>query len=160
MRFHSLPNSKRYADTAVEYQSLLDRHNTVLTELFAGHPVYVVTVSFVPDKDTAASSTTDPHALNPGSRLWTKIREDDDSDPGGTMHVHVGEQPWEPGSLDPLLRAVADDECFGVIIMDANLRRLYHPYDGGADAILASPQERDALQTTHADWLSKHPLGL
>lgn len=159
VRFHSLPGSKRYADTAAEYQILLDRYNTVLTELFAGHPVYIVTTSFVPDEGIEVWSPTDPHALNPGSRPWTRLREDDDADPGGTMHLHVSEQRWKPRILDPLLRAVADDECAGVIIMDTDLRRLYLPYDGGADVILASPQERDALKNSHANWLSTHPLG-
>lgn len=160
VRFHSLPESKRYADTAAEYEILLNRYNTVLTELFAGQPVYVVTMSFVPDEGIEVWSSTDPHALNPGSRPWMRLREDEDSDPGGTLHLHVSEQRWEPRILDPLLRAVADDECAGVIIMDTDLRRLYHPYDGGADVILAGPQERDALKNAHADWLSTHPLGL
>lgn len=34
VRFHSLPESKRYADTPAEYDSLLHRHNTVLSALF------------------------------------------------------------------------------------------------------------------------------
>ncbi|WP_260478175.1 hypothetical protein [Nonomuraea sp. WAC 01424] len=160
MRFHSLPESKRYADTAAEYQILLERHNTVLTELFADHLVHIVTKSFVPDEGVEVFSPIDPHALNPGSRPWTRLREDDDADPGGTMHLHVSERRWKPGSVDPLLLAVADDECADVIIMDIDLRRLYHPYDGGADVILAGPQERDALKAAHADWLSTHPLGL
>ncbi|MEV0349322.1 hypothetical protein AB0H88_26390 [Nonomuraea sp. NPDC050680] len=67
---------------------------------------------------------------------------------------------WTITLADLLLRAVADDDCASVIIMDTDLRRLYLPYDGGADVILASPQERDALKNAHADWLSTHPLGL
>ncbi|MEU8403165.1 hypothetical protein AB0C28_49000 [Nonomuraea sp. NPDC048892] len=41
-----------------------------------------------------------------------------------------------------------------------DLRRLYHPYDGGADVILTNTQERDTLKAAHTDWLSKHPSGL
>ncbi|WP_435830746.1 DUF3885 domain-containing protein [Nonomuraea fuscirosea] len=48
------------------------------------------------------------------------------------MHVHIGRHLWKPGILDPLLRAVADDECHGVLIMDTDLLRLYAPYAGGA----------------------------
>src|SRR5947209_5146416 len=33
VRFHSLPDSKRYADTEAEYQEILHRHATVLREL-------------------------------------------------------------------------------------------------------------------------------
>ncbi|CAM5706649.1 hypothetical protein SALBM217S_04925 [Streptomyces griseoloalbus] len=39
------------------------------------------------------------------------------------------------------------------------MRRLYHPYDGGADVFLTSPEERDRMRDRHADWLSSHPLG-
>ncbi|WP_456320375.1 DUF3885 domain-containing protein [Nonomuraea angiospora] len=142
-----------------EYQILLHRHNTVLTEMFAGQDVYVVTVSYVPDEGFTELSTTDPHALNPGSRLWTKVRDDDDSDPGGTMDVHIGRQQWKPGILDPLLRAVAEFECSDVITMDTDLCCLYHPYDGGADVSLANAQERDQLKASHSDWLPVNPFG-
>lgn len=43
VRFHSLPESKRYAVDESEYAVVLERYNTVLDELFAGTEVYVVT---------------------------------------------------------------------------------------------------------------------
>ncbi|WP_435875570.1 DUF3885 domain-containing protein [Nonomuraea fuscirosea] len=160
VRFHSLPNSQRYAHTEAEYRTVLHRYNTVLTELFADQEVYVTTVTYVMDEGfTNLAPDVDAHALNPGSRPWTRVREDDDSDPACTLHVHIGRHLWKPGILDPLLRAVADDECKGVLIMDTDLLRLHAPYAGGADVILANYQERDALKTAHADWLSKHPSG-
>jgi hypothetical protein len=42
-RFHSLPESKRYAEDESEYTVVLERYNTVLAELFAGTNVYVIT---------------------------------------------------------------------------------------------------------------------
>lgn len=39
MRFHSLPDSKRYAESEDEYAIVLDRYNTILDELFAGTDV-------------------------------------------------------------------------------------------------------------------------
>ncbi|GAA1516621.1 hypothetical protein GCM10009677_57390 [Sphaerisporangium rubeum] len=35
-----------------------------------------------------------------------------------------------------MLRAVTDDEISNVLLGPANLRWLYHPYDGGIDVIL------------------------
>jgi hypothetical protein len=45
------------------------------------------------------------------------------------------------------------------VIVDLALRRMYHPYDGGADVLAADSAERDALRDRHSAWLSKHPLG-
>ncbi|MGW4516170.1 DUF3885 domain-containing protein [Streptomyces sp. NPDC004393] len=41
--FHSLPESKRYAEDESEYGVVVERYNTVLDELFAGADVYVIT---------------------------------------------------------------------------------------------------------------------
>ncbi|MGI5285038.1 DUF3885 domain-containing protein [Nonomuraea polychroma] len=62
--------------------------------------------------------------------------------------------------LDALLHAVADDLCSGVIIMDTDLRRVYHPYDGGADVIMADAGERDQLKAAHVGWLPRNRHGL
>ncbi|WP_328483194.1 hypothetical protein OHS71_34325 [Streptomyces sp. NBC_00377] len=67
---------------------------------------------------------------------------------------------WNRGCLDGLLRAVADDALAEVFIADTELRRIHHPYDGGADAILATAAERDHVRHRHTDWLSSHPVGL
>jgi hypothetical protein len=47
-----------------------------------------------------------------------------------------------------------------VFITDTELRHIHHPYDGGADVILATPEERDQVRDRHAAWLSSHPTGL
>lgn len=64
------------------------------------------------------------------------------------------------GELDEPGRSVADDEASGVIIADAELRWLYHPYDGGADVIAATTRQRDQLMAEFSDWLSRLPGGL
>jgi hypothetical protein len=46
LRFHSLPDSKRYPESEDEYAIALDRYNTVLDELFTGLEVFVVTVEW------------------------------------------------------------------------------------------------------------------
>ncbi|MFF3521382.1 hypothetical protein ACFYYQ_11815 [Streptomyces albidoflavus] len=59
-----------------------------------------------------------------------------------------------------MLRAIADDEVSGVLIIDTGMRRVLHPYDGGADVLLTTPGERDRMHDRYADWLSRHPSGL
>ncbi|MEU7144945.1 hypothetical protein ABZ942_36270 [Nocardia sp. NPDC046473] len=160
VRFHSLPKSKRYADTEDEYAVVLDRYNTVLDELFGGEVVYVITVDW---SDTPLPPTH-PH---PAARwhperatYWTTFCTEPDPEYLTYTHFYVSQTPWERGCLDELLRTVADDVISGVLITDLALQRIYHPYDGGADVILSTTEERDRMRSRHAEWLSSHPLGL
>lgn len=150
VRFHSLPESKRYADTEDEYAILLDRYNTVLDGLFAGQDVHVITADW-------SHETSEPPA-HPGH--WLTLRTEPDPEFLTYTHLYARRVRWRRGSLDDLLRDVADDLTAGVMITDPELRRIHHPYDGGQDVILATTAERDLLRERHADWLSAHPLGL
>ncbi|WP_314254007.1 DUF3885 domain-containing protein [Streptomyces kutzneri] len=160
VRFHSLPGSKRYPDGEAEYAVLLDRYNTVLDELFAGDEVYVVTTGW-----SEVSEHTDRsagrRAFHPEGTLWTT--EDDTCDPDPAFHTrwyfYADRRRWQRGCLDGLLRAVAGDRLSGTFVTDAGLTRMYHPYDGGADVILPTSQERDRMRERHAGWLSAHPEG-
>ncbi|WP_232822691.1 DUF3885 domain-containing protein [Glycomyces dulcitolivorans] len=147
VRFHSLPESKRYPEADHEYATALGRCNTVMDELFNG-PIYLMTTVYTSSPDW--SGEDEP---------WrTAIVEDE---PGfeSYAHLHLAQHEWEPGALDGLLRRVADDAEAGVTITDPNLRWLFHPYDGGMDVLAPTTAERDALRDRHRDWLPKHPLG-
>jgi hypothetical protein len=65
-------------------------------------------------------------------------------------------------SLGPahLLRHVTDDHTQDVILAGQELSWLYHPYDGGADVITASAQQRGILRERYPQWQSAHPTGL
>ncbi|MGW2707094.1 DUF3885 domain-containing protein [Streptomyces sp. NPDC001340] len=63
-------------------------------------------------------------------------------------------------SKQPSTCHIADDKVAGILITDILMRRIHHPYDGGADVFLATPQERDRMRDRHAIWLSRHPSGL
>ncbi|MEJ2856001.1 MULTISPECIES: DUF3885 domain-containing protein [unclassified Saccharothrix] len=161
-RFHSLPGSKRYPDTPAEYDIVLRRYNTVLDELFRGQEVRVVTTDWSDAPGPVEQSAQ--HALwNPGARHWTSVPTDpDETDPDFITytHLHASRVSWRSGLLDDLLRAVAQDNASGVMITSLTFDRVHHPYDGGADILLPTTTERDALELRHTDWLSTHPSGL
>ena len=54
---------------------------------------------------------------------------------------------------------MADDATANVMTTSLLFDRVHHPYDGGADVLLPTTGERDALERRHTDWLSGHPLG-
>jgi len=140
---------------------VLERHDAVLTELFAGREILVITCSWSQDPEPSTRSALDL-AISPHGTLWVSLLTDDDPDPDFRVytHLYVDLISWTSGSLDPLLRAVARYETAGVMIAGPDVRRVYHPYDGGADVLLADTAERDLVRARYAEWLSAHPLGL
>ncbi|MCX4586630.1 hypothetical protein [Streptomyces sp. NBC_01481] len=71
VRFHSLPESKRYPESEDEYAIVLDRYNTILDELFAGTDVFVVTMdwSYTPTGPAGHPSPRKSPAAQPAHRL-------------------------------------------------------------------------------------------
>lgn len=162
VRFHSLPGAKRYPGTAEEYSIVLDRYNTVLDELYAGQEIYLITCDWSHRPEPGARPEN--HAQwHPGARYWISVCNnptETDTEFISYTHLFASRMPWQHGAADSLLGAVADDATAGVMVCDVSLERIHHPYDGGADVLLPTAAERDALMHRHASWLSSHPEGL
>jgi hypothetical protein len=161
VRFHALPDSKRYPETEGEYGMVLARHNTVLAELVNGPELLVVTAGYSdapePREPCRSQETV---AVHPAATYWTSVCEGDEPGFESWVHLYVSQVAWSGGCLDLLLRRVADHVIGNALLADVGLRWLYHPYDGGMDVILSSSGERDALRDRHRNWLSTHPAGL
>lgn len=161
VRFHALPESKRYPEDEQEYAEVLRRHNLLLDELVSRTcpSLLIMTVAWSDSAVPTAGDAALARAV-PDADLWTSVLREQDGDDEFWMHVYVTPRAWQPGVLDPLLRLVADDETRDVIITDDQLGWLVHPYDGGVDVVSGSSEERDQLRDEHSDWLSTHPTGL
>jgi hypothetical protein len=145
VRFHTLPAGRRYASTKEQDAMVLDRYNAVLGALDASL-VYLITVAY--GAGDVAGGTEPIHVgLHPGAVRWMN-------------NVYVSLQGFTSGDLDPLLHYVANDRARDVVIADADLQWLYHPYDGGMDVILPSIVQRDLLGARFSQWLSARPDGL
>lgn len=158
VRFHSLPDSKRYADTDHEYEILLHRHNQVLKELAGSKPPLLLITCQWGEHEGPDARPANFALVQPAAKFWRALAPDEYSE--CWSHLFVTELTWSPGALDPVLRTVADDEVGGVIIAPIDLEWLYHPYDGGADVLLPTATLRDQLRDRHPQWLSALPHGL
>jgi hypothetical protein len=156
VRFHSLPESKRYADSSAEYGEILRRHRTVLQELHGSDDFRTLHV-IAADWDWRDLAAGWSKRRLPDAWPWRSGPTDGDTDDGRNYFWAASGLLAE--EIDALLLAVADDEC-RVVIGAPDLTWLYSPYDGGADVLLPSAVERDALKERHADWLPSHPQGL
>ncbi|WP_375479364.1 hypothetical protein [uncultured Jatrophihabitans sp.] len=155
VRFHSLPGSKRYADTDDEHQEVLRRHRTVLNELLAHQPVETLIVIGT-DWDHRDLMSGKTKQSMPGAWPWRQLPEDEYWERVRYIWVTSG---LASEVLDRLLASVADDRA-KAIISDAELSWIYAPYDSGADVWLETRFERDLLRDRHEDWLSSRQDGL
>jgi len=157
VRFHSLPESKRYPDDEDEFATLLARHNTVLACLtHAGETLALLTTGY---SDTA-EPTRDGllSMLDPQATPWRSVamhEYTDDFDEPTFFHVFASRHSWLPGGFDPIVRLVADRTLADIMIVPLDCRWLLHPYDGGIDVILDT-SAWDALKASFPDWLSDH----
>jgi hypothetical protein len=162
-RIYTLPEAKRYPETKEEYQEILHRHNTLLTDLLQdSRMVFLVTAGY---SETAQPIVPEHIDLSLFPSTWStslpmhQIEGDDASD-SRYWHLWTCAHEWRSGSLDVLFRLVADDRIANVLIVDPQQHHVYHPYDGGADVVVASQIERERFRTKYSPWLSTHPAGL
>lgn len=146
LRFHSLPKSKRYADTAEESAEIIHRHRTVIDEISDGAEVedlIVIATDWGP-RDIASGWSK---RRLPGAWPWIRFTDED----GITSYYWV-RSGLSSDELDVVLTAVADGEGLA-IVAEESLSWLYRPYDGGADVVLPSTAACDALRDRHPTWL-------
>lgn len=143
VRFHSLPESKRIATTAAEYEEIIRRHLTLLRDLGADE-LQVVTATW--------DDATPPC---PGAVFWRTVS----TEPVPTQ-LFLATTTVDSDDLRALFLLVADDETADVILGPLDAGWLYHPYDGGSDVLAPDMATRDALRDSYAAWLSGHNEGL
>ena len=161
IRFHSLPGSKRYGETAAENAELVRRHIAVADELFAAGEEIFIFCSRLGQSETLA----DAGQHLPGEQLSTPLvclpanpdavsPEHDDF-----YSVQAAVCSWRPSSFDALVQAVADEKLWGVCCVSAASGNVYCPYDGGMD-VFPRPSQYHDVQKKFALWRSGREDGL
>jgi hypothetical protein len=160
VRFHTLPDSKRYPDTEDEYLEILRRHNKLLNGLCNSGEVCFVVFAEYSESAIPTKPRSDLTCLFPNMEYWrsvTKFVKDQDD---FHLHFHASKTNFTGTEFNPLIRLIANDEAANVLIAYPTSGFIYHPYDGGTDVILESKEQRDVLKAKYSNWLSSHPDGL
>ncbi len=159
VRFHSLPESKRYPENEQEYLEVLHRHNTVLHELVGKSHVFVVLPEYSESKEPAKPKS-ELTAIVPSTEPWCLPEQHEEGDDYELYwHLHVSEINFTGSELNSLFRLVAIDKAGNIMIINPSKGVVFHPYDGGADIVVASTKQRDQLKEKYHEWLSPHPEG-
>ena len=161
VRYHSLPDSKRYADDAHDYEILLKRANTVATDCLGdGQDCWLAASWYASahrrEKKRWKRDVQGPFDLQPAFK-W-KHDPADPEEPQCT--VFAGSCAWRPGAYDNLIRQIADGAHSHVLWVSPATGTIFAPYDGGADLILPSSDAVDEFKGKYASWLSDHAEGL
>ena len=160
VRFHSLPESKRYPENEDEYAEILRRHNVVLERLLGGNGKALIVLPEYSYESSPEGLEPALTALFTDSEYWSTLMLHEEGDEDEFYwHLHVSEVNCPSDSLNSLFRMVANDELGNVLIVSSENDFVFHPYDGGCDVILPSSAERDVVKENFQDWLSKHPEG-
>ena len=164
-RIHSLPLSKRYADTPEEWNILLSRQNEIFTDILGdNYRVILVTGDYNFKKPKAKHVTKSEPAFKDYS--FTRIGDIDlhilsdmQYTDGQVYRPAIADTIWEPGRHDVLLREIANDGIEAFFISEIN-DAIVAPYDGGVDFVLKDAVTRDLYKEKYKDWLSAREDGL
>lgn len=143
LRFHSLPESKRYAQNEAETRGILRRYHLLASEVLADDACVLFFPSYASKKFPALFRGFNCEIF--ASYIEPKI----------TLCAALTQ--WKTESFDEILRCVANDEFRYTSFLNTQSGEIFAPYDGGADLFLMSLTRRDALRARFHNWLSSHP---
>jgi hypothetical protein len=159
VRFHSLPESKRYPDSEPEYQEVLSRYNSLLQEIFGLQNSLLVVLPEYSDSVEPIKPEIELQELFPESAYWCSVAQHEEDEDEFYWHLHTSAVTLGSQELNKLFRLVANDEIGNIIIVGIASNTIFHPYDGGSDVILPSTEKRNELKNKFSMWLSSHPEG-
>jgi hypothetical protein len=164
VRFHSLPLSKRYAETEDEFSILLGRQNELASAaLGENHSCWMVQACWVtPDGCVEISDESEmfKETREFGLKHAFSFSEDEGNDDDASWNVMAAPVRWIQGGFDRVLLRIAGDRAAPTLWISTESGAVFAPYDGGVDLFLPSEVMVKELQSKHADWRSSHPCGL
>ena len=151
-RFHCLPLSKRYPETAAEYTELERRARAIAHTLFSpGETVYGFHSTYTFDDAPPVAVPARLTELLSVSRAKFQVE-------GGeaTCFTRAFSFNWPLDRFDALIRQVADEEITMLTFVAPASRNVLCPYDGGFD-IFTHALEPGEMRERFAEWLSDRP---
>lgn len=153
LRIHSLPNAKRYAETADEHQQVLTRASTVLTQVAGRNQEAVLVTALWGDKLQQPPPSAQQEEIHSTPEYWRAVESGEDS----ALHLWASTENHLDAVTSRLISMTAAFELAEVLVLLPGTRTAVHPYDGGIDVIAPTPSKRDER---FSDWLSPLESGL
>lgn len=156
LRIHTLPHSKRYAETESEAAEIAERQVTTAKALFEDDaPVWLVTWRCHSSAGTRELAQISEKVGVPLAEAGILTGDADDE----TIAIMVARVRWSASASSSLRRAIADDQVRAMWVQQRTAE-VFAPYDGGVDLIFSSVERRDQYRQRFSTWLSARPDGL
>ena len=163
VRFHALPNSKRYAENDAERDIILERGNILAEEVLGRTiPCWLLASQLMDKNNNSPYLSTQRAAISEWglqkSFLWVDSLEEAEDQ---AEHQVFGKSlKWKMGRFDGLLTKIADDGLYNFLWMSSTTAEIFKPYDGGFDLILKNKGRVKYLTQKYAQWMSVREDGL
>jgi hypothetical protein len=160
-RIHSLPDSKRYADSDDEYKIILDRQNQLIDDLI-GEEIEVAISFGLYSNDIANDNYKELTDFGEFQKVLTidlKKERPEEYEDEMYFEIFVKTEKWKKDGRNEMLKAIADD-AIRAMFVSYSKKCVIAPYDGGVDIIVDSTEKRDRLKAKYKDWLSDREDGM
>ncbi len=166
LRIHSLPEAKRYAETAEEWAILLARQNTIFSDLMPKNTEICIVSGIYSNED----KEFDKHVFDKLPYFKTLIFKEladlkmnkiskDWCDEGVSFTPCFAKAIYTPNTFDDILKSIANDE-WRLFFVDTKTNTIIAPYDGGVDIIFANENDLIFYKNKYKNWLSEREDGL
>ncbi len=154
-RVHSLPESKRYAESADEYKIILDRQNQLIDDLLGEETEVAISFGLYTNDITNENykELTDFGEFQKVLTVDLQKERPEEYEDEMYFDIFVKIEFWKRESRNEILKAIADDEIRAMFV-SVSKKCVIAPYDGGVDVIVDSTEKRDRLKAKYRDWLS------
>ena len=165
-RIHYLPESKRYPESVMEYQTVQNRQTIILKDLIGeSSEIELLIGMYSSNTNAELEIKTDLGIFKNFMSIDLYQNQDKISygpyDQGDRYETYLMSTKLKINELLTTLRQIADgayDYRFSII--DLKKGRIVIPYDGGVDIIMESEKQKETVKSTYSDWLSSREDGL
>lgn len=160
VRFHSLPDSKRYPDNEAEMDIVLERANALANRVLGiGAECWMVAnvYSGYAEESIRQGLIRDTFGLR---KSYTWKDPDEAPEDQVPFTTYVGDVVWRSSGFDEAIKRIAEDIESNILWVSKQTKSIFYPYDGGTDLIVRDSNQVKALKNEFSDWLPLHPDGL
>lgn len=153
LRFHSLPNGKRYPQNSDELKEVLFRYNCILKEIMSNVAEVFIVFAFVA---AASDIRNQQDYVNKLYKFKDKFSVLYDEAPYIISSKIIS---FKGSDFNNIFEKIANDEVDNFVIINPKNGDIFAPYDGGVDLIINNAQKLKAMRNKYSNWLSSREDG-